>query len=132
MLVVGFALPVARNGFHDRGGRRVQPQVGELDGPCRQLQRLLRTEINVSKGGVSGEETRNKEETRDEEATCQPNRIGLDSGFFEDLSRTYASSGRRPKPQPLPSTMTPHRLLTIQVDLLGVKRRGPHSEKGRR
>ncbi len=81
---------------------------------------------------VGDEETDRNEGTTDKGIAGQRGRIGLDSDFFEGLSRTYAGNGRRPMPQPLPGTRTPHRLLTIQVDLLGVKRRGPHAEKGGR
>ncbi len=62
----------------------------------------------------------------------QRGRIGLDSDFFVDLARRYAGNGRRSLSQPLPGTETPHRLLTIQVDLRGVGRCGPLAERGGR
>lgn len=72
------------------------------------------------------------EETINKDGAADRRRIGVDGSFFEDLSRTYAGNGRRSMRQPLPGTKTPLRLLTIQVDLRGVERRGPHADKDAR
>jgi len=81
---------------------------------------------------VGDEETDRNEGTTNKSIAGQRGRIGLDSDFFEGLSRTYAGNGRRSMRQPLPGTKTPLRLLTIQVDLRGVGRRGPLAERGER
>lgn len=78
---------------------------------------------------LGGAESRHNKERRDEPGLCigKTRRIGLDTAFFEELSRMYAGNARRSKEKPALSRR-PSWLLTVRLDLAAVTRKKARKE----